>query len=173
MRRTNLRLRKGTVRVRQGRRMGPSTVTFCAARSFPWQPLSRDPAGWYRAAAAFAVLDGEAAPTPVCPASPAAGAPRAPPGTQDWAPPIPARVSFGWFRWGKATPEEAPEKVWASRGGTMVGGSGAARTCRAAPLPPGGRGGGTLLPATDFSPQIEGSCPLSARSRSPFSLIAF
>ncbi|CAN8215360.1 unnamed protein product [Coccothraustes coccothraustes] len=58
MRRTNLRLRKGTVRVRQGRRIGPSTVIVCSARSFLWQPLSRDPAGWYRAPAAFAALVG-------------------------------------------------------------------------------------------------------------------
>lgn len=97
MRRTNLRLRKGTVRVRQGRRIGPSTVIFCAAKNLLWQPLSRDSAGWYRAAAAFAVLDGQAAPTPVCPASPDSGAPRAPPGTQDWAPPAHPSSDFVWL----------------------------------------------------------------------------
>lgn len=94
MRRKNLHLRKGTVRVRQGQRIGPNTVISCAARSFLWQPLSRDSAGWYRATAAFAVLDGEAAPDPVSPASPAEGAP---PGTKDWAPPPHPSSGFVWL----------------------------------------------------------------------------
>lgn len=142
MRRTNLRLRKGTVRVRQGRRIGPSSVIFCAARSFLRQPLRRDSAGWYRAAAAvFAVLDGEPAPTlRARPARPR-GLPSLRQARRTGHPhPIPPRVSFGCFRWGKASPEEAPEKVWARRGGTMAGGSGAA-----APIPHGGRGGAPLF----------------------------
>lgn len=96
--------------------------------------------------------------------------------------PLPARVSFGWFKWRKSNPRgstrESLDVLAPSSGGTAGGGSGAARAGRAGrrgwpPPPRGARRGNPASCSRFLSPPGAGGCPLSARCRSPFSLLAF
>lgn len=156
MRRTNLRLRKGTVRVRQGRRIVPALSSSALPRvscgsHFRGTLLG----GTGPPLPSRCSTDRRPRPLPARPARPR-GLPALRQARRTGHPhPIPARVSFGWFPWGKATPEGAPEKVWASRGGTMVGwerGSADVKGC--SPPPMGGAAGEPLFLPPIFLPRV-------------------
>lgn len=138
--------------------------------------------GGYRAAAPLEMPGGAAAPAPVparLPGQPGRGGSPRSAGHAGLGTPTHSQLGFrlGGLGGGRATPEEAPEKVWACSPRAAAGRRGAGagqpgpgvRGAGAAPRLLGGRGGGTPLPAAEFSlPRAREAARFLPRADLPF-----